>query len=408
MRAYFFSDMAYPYVPESVVDELRSARVNVPNAYCDPVVVAALYDQYLEEFEYAAELGLDLALSEHHQSMTCLNPASPLTAAILARRTERARIAFVGIPLPARNSPVRAAEELAMLDCMSRGRIIVGMIRGVATEVHPGNIHAAHTRERMREAHDLIVKTWTEREPFSWEGKHWHYRYVNPWPRPYQQPHPTIWWTGAGEENARFAAERRYPFAVFLSPFEHTEALFDAYRRRSRELGHPEPTPDRFAYLGMAYTAETDAQAEEDSRGFLWYFDRRRYPHFHNVPGFAAPAALARNFRAAPGIGQHRLDPGGASPWKGGFDTLQAGGGLMSGSPDTMIRKITYMYERYRMGHLLFMGRTGAMPTAKVRRSLELFAREVYPAVRHLGAENEPLEDTLPAAAPVSPPAVLQ
>ena len=141
--------------------------------------------------------------------MTCLNPASPLTAAVLARRTERARIAFVGIPLPARSNPVRAAEELAMLDCMSRGRIIVGMIRGVATEVHPGNIHAAHTRERMREAHDLIVRTWTEREPFSWEGKHWHYRYVNPWPRPYQQPHPTIWWTGAGEANARFAAERQ-------------------------------------------------------------------------------------------------------------------------------------------------------------------------------------------------------
>ena len=86
--------------PESVVDELRSARVNVPNAYCDPAVVAALYDQYLEEFEYAAELGLDLALSEHHQSMTCLNPASPLTAAVLARRTERARIAFVGFPCP--------------------------------------------------------------------------------------------------------------------------------------------------------------------------------------------------------------------------------------------------------------------------------------------------------------------
>src|SRR5262245_60296837 len=116
--------MPYPYVPETVVEELNSARVIVPNAYCDPNAVAELYDRYLEEFEYAEHLGLELALSEHHQTMTCLNVSSPLTAAVLARRTKRARIAFVGIPLPIRDNPVRVAEELAMLDCLSRGRII--------------------------------------------------------------------------------------------------------------------------------------------------------------------------------------------------------------------------------------------------------------------------------------------
>jgi alkanesulfonate monooxygenase SsuD/methylene tetrahydromethanopterin reductase-like flavin-dependent oxidoreductase (luciferase family) len=368
--------MPYPYVPEAVVEELKSARVIVPNLYCDPGILADLYDRYLEEFEYADELGLEIGLSEHHQTMTCLNVASPLSAAILARRTKRAKIAFVGIPLPIRDNPVRVAEEVAMLDCLSRGRIISGFIRGVATEMHPANTNAVTSRERMEEAHDLIVKAWTAREPFSWEGRFWHYRYVNAWPRPYQQPHPPIWWTGSGIDNAVWAADHQYPFAVFLTPLQGAEAIFGAYRQRYRERGFPEPSPDRFAYMAMAYTADTDDQADEDCKEFLWYLNRRRHPGFVNVPGFVSPAALAR------------LDPRGAMPF-GGLEALRAGGGLIAGSPDTMIKKIKHMYERTGIGHLLMMSRTGLMPTKKVFRSLELFAKEVYPAVRGLGIEGQ-------------------
>jgi alkanesulfonate monooxygenase SsuD/methylene tetrahydromethanopterin reductase-like flavin-dependent oxidoreductase (luciferase family) len=387
MRVYFASEMPYPYVPESVEQALHASRIIVPNSYCDPAVVSELYDRYLEEFEYADELGLDLALTEHHQSMTTLNVASPLTAAILARRTRRAQIAFVGISLPVRDNPVRVAEELAMLDCLSRGRIIAGFIRGLSTEMHPANTNPGSSREKMAEAHDLIVKAWTTPEPFSWEGRHWHYRYVNPWPRPYQQPHPPIWWTGHGVDNAAWAADHEYTFATFLSPFEQTEVLFNAYRERWRERGRGEAPPEKFAYMGMAYTAETDEQAQQDSRELLWGMSRTRHPNFGHAPGFEAPAVLARAFSRGPASaeagGDQRLA---IRLGRINFDALQAGGGLIVGSPATMIKKITYLYERYGIGHLILLGRSGLMPTKKVLRSLELFAGEVYPAVRELGA----------------------
>jgi alkanesulfonate monooxygenase SsuD/methylene tetrahydromethanopterin reductase-like flavin-dependent oxidoreductase (luciferase family) len=388
MRVYFASEMPYPYVPEHVEQELNSSRVIVPNAYCDPAMVAELYDRYLEEFEYADDLGLDVAITEHHQTMTCLNVASPLTAAVLARRTKRARIVFVGVPLPIRDNPVRVAEELAMLDCLSRGRITAAFIRGLSTEMHPANTNPGSARERVAEAHDLIVKAWTAGEPFSWEGRYWHYRYVNPWPRPYQQPHPPIWWTGSGVDNARWAADHDYPFAIFLTPFERTEVLFSAYRERYRERGSGDPPPEKLAYMGMGYTAETDEQAIEDSRAFEWFLSRTRHPNFGHAPGFEAPEVLTRAFPsarpAAGSLGEQRLA---VRPGRANLEALLAGGGLIAGSPQTVIKKITHLYERFGIGHLILLGRSGLMPSQKVLRSLELFAREVYPAIRDLGAE---------------------
>src|ERR687888_769024 len=137
MLAFHFTEMPYPYVPPEVEQELGSSRVIVPNSYCDPNVMADLYNRYLDEYEYADELGLEIMLNEHHQTMTCLDATMPISAAALARRTRRAKITILGTPLPHRDSPVRVAEEIAMLDCLTRGRIISGFVRGVATEIHP-------------------------------------------------------------------------------------------------------------------------------------------------------------------------------------------------------------------------------------------------------------------------------
>src|SRR5262249_45012869 len=190
----------------------------------------------------------------------------------------------------------RIAEEVAMLDCLSRGRVIAACIRGLSTEMHPANTFPGSSRERMEEAHDLIVKAWTTPEPFSWEGRYWHYRYVNPWPRPYQQPHPPIWWTGSGAENAVWAAQRRYPFACFLSPWDRTEVLSNAYRERWREHGIGAPPPEKFAYMGMGYVADTDEEAQEDAREFVWFLQRTRHPNFGSAPGFESPEVLSRAF----------------------------------------------------------------------------------------------------------------
>ena len=176
MLAYHFTEMPYPYVPTEVEKEYKSARVIVPNSYCDPKIAADLYNRYLDEYEYADELGLEIMLNEHHQTMTCLDAVVPISAAALARRTKRARIVILGSPLPHRDNPVRVAEEIAMLDCISRGRITSGFVRGVPTEVQPANSNPAQNRARFDEAHELIIKAWTTPEPFNREGKLWHYR----------------------------------------------------------------------------------------------------------------------------------------------------------------------------------------------------------------------------------------
>jgi alkanesulfonate monooxygenase SsuD/methylene tetrahydromethanopterin reductase-like flavin-dependent oxidoreductase (luciferase family) len=375
VKAYFFTEMPYPYVPEEVERALGSSRILVPNSYCDPVEMAELYNQYLDLYEYADDLGLDLMLNEHHETMTCLNSAISVTAGALARRTSGANIVLLGTPLPHRDNPVRVAEEIAILDCISRGRIISGFVRGVPTEIHPSNTNPVLNRARFEEAHDLVIKAWTTPGPFDWEGRFWNYRYVNPWPRPYQQPHPPIWITGSSPDNVPWVADRGYVFATFLTPYDWTSSLIDIYKRRCAEQGLPAPGPDRFAYLGMCYTAETDAQAQAEGEQLLWYLRRVRHPRFNAPPGYVSPLAQARSILGAAGKG-----------YADSYETLQEKGIVMVGSPDTMIERIRTLYERCGVGHLLMMNHAGGMPAHQVRKSLELFAREVYPAVRELGA----------------------
>jgi alkanesulfonate monooxygenase SsuD/methylene tetrahydromethanopterin reductase-like flavin-dependent oxidoreductase (luciferase family) len=374
MLAYHFTEMPYPYVPEDVEKELGSSRVILPNAYCDPLTAADLYNRYLDDYLCADDLGLEIMLNEHHQTMTCLDSVVPVSAAALARQTTRAKIAILGSPIVHRDNPVRVAEEIAMLDCISRGRIISGFVRGVGSEVHPANTNPALQRERMDEAHDLIIKAWTEREPFNWEGRFWHYRYVNIWPRPYQDPHPPVWVSGSHVESVEWVADRGYTFATFLNPYDLVETLVAAYKRRAAERGLPEPGPNRFAYLALCYTAETEEDAERGGRELLWYLQRERHPYFFNPPGYTPYQQMARQMAS----GERRA-------YGDSYEMLSEKGILLAGTPDQMIEKITYLYERCNTGHLLMMNQAGFMSAERTRRSMELFAREVYPAIRGLG-----------------------
>jgi hypothetical protein len=123
----------------------------------------------------------------------------------------------LGRALPLTNNPLFIAEEMAMLDNMSRGRMIAGFVRGIGTEYHSTGTNPVFSHERFHEAHDLIVQAWTRPGPFEFEGEHYNNRYVNLWPRPYQTPHPPIWVPSQGSsETIRWAAapEHKYPFLV--------------------------------------------------------------------------------------------------------------------------------------------------------------------------------------------------
>ena len=168
-----------------------------------------LYNEYLDEYEYSEEAGFDgLMLNEHHSTPTCMGATMNLEAAILARITKKPKIVLLGNPLPVFDNPIRLAEELAEIDMISRGRLVSGFVRGTGVESWQANINPVHNRERFEEAHDLVLKTWTTPGPFRWEGKHFQFRYVNPFQVPLQDPHPPVWIPGTGSpETVAFCAE---------------------------------------------------------------------------------------------------------------------------------------------------------------------------------------------------------
>ena len=183
-----------------------------------------------------------------------------------------------------------------------------------------------------------------------------------------------------------WVADRGYVFATFLTPYDWTRSLIDVYRRRCAEQGLPEPRPDRFAYLALCHTAETDAQAAAEGEQLLWYLRRPRHPQFNAPPGYVSPRVQAQTILG-----------GARKGYADSFEMLQEKGIVIVGSPDTMVQRIRTLYERCGIGHLLMMNQAGAMPDRQVRRSLELFSREVYPAIRGLGEVAQPMGSLRPA-----------
>jgi alkanesulfonate monooxygenase SsuD/methylene tetrahydromethanopterin reductase-like flavin-dependent oxidoreductase (luciferase family) len=374
--AYHFSEMPYPDVPKDVEDRHHGLRVVLPRKEFDPRLGHELYNRYLDEYELADELGLNLMFNEHHQTATCLQVNAPIIAATLARRTKNAKLLILGSPLPHRK-PIRVAEEIAMLDCISGGRVISGFVRGNGTEIQPANTNPVLNRERFEEAHDLIVKAWTAEEAFNWEGRHFHFRYVNPWPRTFQQPHPPIWITSGSAENVGWIADHQYTFATLLRPRHEVRELFDAYRLRCSERGLPEPGSDKFAYLCIGHVAETDEQASIEGEQLLWYLRLQRNPPFFLPPGFASASRLARVAKGA--FGHPRES----------WEQLMDMGVVIGGSPDTVIKQITRLNDEVGgLGHLMMMNQAGFMPTEQVQKSLKPFAAEVYPAIKQLSSPS--------------------
>ena len=157
-----------------------------------------------------------------------------------------------------------------MIDCISGGRLIAGMVVGGGPEYYSFSMNPAHARERFAEAHDLILKAWTEPGPFEFIGKHYKLRYVNSWPRPVQQPHPEIWIPGVGSlETLEFVAKHRYAYMGI--PYFHInvfERMFAMMRDACAAEGY-EADPLQLGWLVPIFVAETDAEARRALRGAL-------------------------------------------------------------------------------------------------------------------------------------------
>jgi alkanesulfonate monooxygenase SsuD/methylene tetrahydromethanopterin reductase-like flavin-dependent oxidoreductase (luciferase family) len=383
MQAWHFTEMPYPDLPP--LDTLSTMRVSIPSKLYDPKIGAELYNRYLDEHMLADELGLNMLLNEHHQTATCINTCAPLSAAILARQTSKGRICILGNPVANRADPIRIAEEMAMIDCISRGRLDVGFVRGVPYEIFAANTNPTQTVERLWEGIDLVSKAWTTTDgPFNFEGKFTHKRAINLWPRPYQTPHPAIWITGSSDiENIKRAASRGFVFATFLQPHEKVKWMFDGYRSAYRDTGLP--GGGGTAYMPLVFTADSDEEAEKGARELTWYLDAKSEPQYRNPPGYVP---VEYNVQALKGTFTGRTD----AMRKQSIEYLRDQGVIIYGKPDDVARQIKRLYGLVGgFDHLLMMGQAGHLSHEMTKRSMTLFAKEVYPQVKDL-ARTRPLE----------------
>lgn len=382
MRAWFFTEDAYPQLPEQ--ESYRSIRVNLPNKHFDPETGADNYHQFIDMWLMAEELGLEIMLNEHHQTATCVVPAVPIIAGILARETKTARILVLGNPLANLPRPTRTAEEMAMVDVISRGRLECGFVRGVPYESAPANVLPYRGADRMWEAHDLIVKAWTTHDgPFNFEGRWFHARQVNVWPRPYQQPHPPIWVTIGSARSAVPVAEHEYIGAVFLAGYPGIRAIFDGYRDGYHNKHGVAPPLDKLAYCALVYVADDEEEARKGGEEVLWYMTSNKVPpEYSNPPGYHPPvvaAQIASGSRGGAGI-----------PLQTTLDQQMARGNMFCGTPDQVFEQIKAFYDYSGgFGNLLIMGQAGHLTFEQTRRSMTLFSTEVYPRLKELTAAYE-------------------
>ncbi|HXT94412.1 MAG TPA: LLM class flavin-dependent oxidoreductase [Trebonia sp.] len=380
MKFSFFHLMPYSQLPDDF-DTYDSISLTYPNSNFDPAFGASLYSRYLDELEYADQLGFDgIAVNEHHQSGYGLMPSPNLMAAALTRRTSRARIMVLGNAIGIRGNPLRVAEEIAMLDLMSGGRVDSGFVRGIGWEYFGHSINPTKSRSRFNEAHDLIIKAWTSPEMFSWYGENYEYRYVNLWPRPIQQPHPPIFIPGAGStETMKFCAERRYTYMSVYAPTSIVRRWFDGYRAAATELGYV-ADPEKIAFSVPIYVADTDEKAHREAQPVVeWLYHKglKQTGEMVTPPGYMSPGSLR-------GVLASGLRMGGNS-----YEDLLANGQAVVGSPSSVTKRLSELYDELGgFGQIIGLFAIGPSTHEQVKRSAELFATEVMPVLRPLGTEG--------------------
>src|SRR5215510_6514867 len=399
-RAYHEADDEKNLALEYEVIRKRSFY-GTPNTYFNPKRGSELLNMYLDEKVYSEELGAfdAVMLNEHHDTAFCMGSVMDVEAAILARITKKVRIVLLGNPIPTVGNPLRLAEELAMIDLISGGRLVPGWVRGAGSEQLANNANPAYNREYFEEGHDLIVKAWTEPGPFRFEGKHFHFRHVNPWVLPLQQPHPPFWIPGLiSPETAAWCAKRRYPYVALATRLEPTLELWDFYNQAAAREGY-QAGPENFGYLQPVMVADTQERAEELGKRILFggAFAHFARPEWMFPPGYNSKEATRRLARTNFGTNA-AAKPLYGEGWEESEEEIEAVKRviydgypdvlkdmvMIAGTPDTVIPKLKAVLDILRPGIFSFW-LDGPVPAKDRRRCLELLNHDVIPALREYG-----------------------
>ncbi|MEE3278592.1 MAG: LLM class flavin-dependent oxidoreductase [Pseudomonadota bacterium] len=386
MKFTWFNLMPWPYLPEDFREKYRSVWVDIPSSLYDPVRGHELYNVYLDELEYAEECGFDgIGVNEHHANGYGLMPSPNLMAAALARRTSKSALVVLGNSIALYNPPLRVAEEFAMLDVISGGRLLAGFPVGTSMDTNYcyGQIPAL-TREKYREAHDLIMRAWREDEPFTFNGRYNQLRYANCWPKPVQSPPPIFIPGGGSLETYDFCLENDYVYCYLsFTGYLRAKQLMDGYWERVEEYGKDD-SPYRAGFAQTIVVAETDEEAERDYREHIDYFYNRClhvYPGFADAPGYRTIKTLKANVTSQ--MTEQAFGNVSSMSWQQLIDD----GYIIAGSPDTVAKQMRELATSLRVGNIFCLIHVGNMPQDKCMRSTKLFAEEVIPQLRDIWPE---------------------
>jgi alkanesulfonate monooxygenase SsuD/methylene tetrahydromethanopterin reductase-like flavin-dependent oxidoreductase (luciferase family) len=375
-----FHLMPHRELPDDFEQRYQSVWVTPPfHELADPKRVGQYYNWTLDELIAAARAGSNgICTNEHHQNAYGFMPNPNLMGAVLARATGDLDCAIVqmGASLPATQPAIRIAEEYAMLDSISGGRLVAGMPLGTSMDINICyGVTPIEQRERYREAHDLIIKAWTARDVFAWNGKYFQLPMVNLWPRPIQQPHPPIWLPGAGSTSTfRYAAEHDHCYC-FLSYFGYKSAASSVrkYWEVCEQVGR-DLNPYRLGFLQLVGVSETDEQAERDYAKHVEYFYHKLLhipPEWFGVPGHQDYQSLTNAMRN-PLIAQ-AVTSLKARRYK---DFLNDGF-VVCGSPSTVRDRLLDLCETLRVGNLMVLLHIGSMSHDLTLQNIHMFFSEV-------------------------------
>jgi alkanesulfonate monooxygenase SsuD/methylene tetrahydromethanopterin reductase-like flavin-dependent oxidoreductase (luciferase family) len=365
--------MPYSDLPENHKD-FKSTWVSFPNKYFDPDKGHELYNRYIGELVLADQLGYDaVVVNEHHNTVYSMMATPNIIASSLVAQTKNVRICVWGTP-PNFMMPNRLAEEYATLDVMSKGRLEVAFPLGTGMEYWSNPVNPATAREKFRESLKIILQAWSEDGPTTHYRNHYTYRFLNPWPRPYQRPHPPCYIVGTGSpETIEIAAELGFGYASVFVTQARAKELNEQLRERAAHYGHT-IRPDQLPLLTFVYVAETQEQAEKE---YIPHLQRFFEDYARTVPQYLAPPGYLS-------VDQMKQRAATADKMHGGFDfkAISQSFFISVGTPDKVANDIGEWTVRMKTNHINSVMHVADMPHWKTVKNLTLFAEEVMPRLK--------------------------
>ena len=388
MKIEMFHLCPYRDLPEDFREKNRSVWVDVPSHLFDAEIAGRTYNETLDELKYAAEMGYDgICVNEHHQNAYGLMPSPNLMGSVMARETKDVAIIIMGNSIALYDPPIRVAEEFAMLDCISGGRLVAGFPVGSAMDTAFGyGANPAQLREKYAEAEELILRAWEEEEVFSFDGKYTQLRYVNLWPRPLQKPRPPVWVPGAGSiETWNTCIEKGHLYAYLsYSGYKRGKQVMDGFWKVANAAGVDNPY--HAGFLQLVCIADSEQELHDKYAAHSEYFFNKM---LHVYPGFMDPPGYRTVDTIKAGLLAQTTAFGRSTDHEATFDELREAGNVVAGTASQVTEQLEQVIKDLHVGHLMILNQFGSIPHELAKENIRRTAQEVVPNLRHLWPEYE-------------------